>query len=236
MNTEITKQEPKSVILDEAMGGTWGSGGTSTEDMLIPRVLLMQAMSQIVSNGKAAPGDVIDSVDMQPLAKPGTAVEIIPIMTFLEWRVSKFIDGQWQFEKKVPWNQTNATWQYESIIDGIQTKNEKAINVFCLLPNKLDELPFLISFKSSSYQAGKKLSTHFQISSMKGKPPASVTFALTSVKQQKDKYSFFAFDVSKKRDTTKEELAIAYRWWKTLSATKVKVDEAEAVSEEAVPF
>lgn len=224
MTDLVTKKETSPTEIIET---PWGAEGAAREDMLIPRVLLMQAMSKFVADGKAAPGDIVDSVNIETLAKLNGGVEIIPIMTFKEWRKYKVVNGESEYLGKEAWGPHNATLEHEVVKDGITYRNDMVLNFFVLLANRIHELPHLVSFSKSSYHAGKKLSTHFQISGMRKLPPALQTFNLTSQKTTYDKYTYFIYDVAKKRETKKEELEVAHDWWKTLTKSHVKVDETE---------
>lgn len=230
MTTEITKKPEAS--LTEISETPWGSSGTDSHDMLIPRVLLMQAMSKFVQDGKCAPGDIIENINCEVLAKPAASFEFVPFMTYKEWYRYKQVGGKLEFLGKELWSPKNDGYQYEEIRDGVTYRNDMALNYFVLLANRLNELPFLISFRRSSYYAGKKLSSHFQVAAMKKLPPANTVFGLSCRKDTNDKGTYFVLDVARKRDSKKEELEAAYGWWKTLSTSQAKV----ADDEETVPF
>lgn len=220
---EVTTTE--SNLPAEAMNTAWGSAGTSSSDMLIPRIQLMQALSDLVAKSIATPGDIVDSLNNDILAKKGKSVEFIPIMSYKTWIRSKMEDGAWKFFEQIPVTAQNESLPYEQDIEGDKFKNVASLNFFVVLPTMLNELPYLISFKGSSYAAGKKLSTHFQVSQMKGKPPAMWVFSLGSSLKTVDKHNFHVFEVTKTRESKKEELSVAYNWWKTLSQSQAKVQE-----------
>ena len=227
MNTEVTTT--KTTMPANLIETPWGSEGADSHDMLIPRLMLQQPLSDYVAKGKATPGDIVESINGDTVAKKGESIEIIPITTFKTWMRYKQVQGKWEFEEQVPFSVSNAGWQYEETKDGIVWRNDSVLNFFVLLATKLTELPHLLAFKRSSYHTGRKLSTHFQTASMKKMPAAATVFKLSAQLTTVDKNSFWTFNLEKSRDSKKEELSTAYSWWETLRSKNVKTDDDEKV-------
>lgn len=205
------------------------SSGTDKSDLLIPRIMLQQPLSDFVAKGKCTPGDIVESINGEVLAKKNEGVEIIPITTFKTWIRYQMIDSKWQFLEQIPFTLENSSLQYEEKVDGVLRRNDACLNFFVLLSNRLDELPFLLAFKRSSYYAGRKLSTHFQVASMKNTDPQKAVFKLTSQLTTVDKNSFWTYDVVRARAAKEEEFGAAVSWFKTLDPQAVKTHDDETV-------
>ena len=224
MNTDLTNPMNTSLTVEEA----WGSEGTSRQDILVPRLQLMHDISQNVKDGKAEAGDIIHSITGEVLASDGQTVEIIPFTTFREWHINEVDErGRDKFKEKILMTSENENWPLEGVENGKPIRRVRTINYFVMLPQYINELPFLVTFKKSSIMAGKKLSTHFQQCAMKKQPPAVQTYLLFSVDRSWDGFTFKTLDVSPKRPTTPEELEVAKKWYITLKQSEVKIDGAD---------
>lgn len=217
----------------------WASQGTSNEDLLIPRVLCMQDISKLVKDEKAKSGYLVHGVTQEILAERGQSLEIIPVTTFREWQVmgqDERKPEKWNMLRRELITPANEGLPVEDNERGQAIKRIKALNFFVLLANRLEEMPFLISFKKSSLYAGKKLSTHFQMSRMKKQAPAGHVFKLSTELRSWDSYSFYALDVQTGRPSTQHELDIARTWYGVLSKQEVKVAEDDFMGEDGPRF
>lgn len=217
----------------------WGTEGMSREDLLIPRIQLMQDISEHVKSGKFRPGVLINSTTNEVIADKGESCEIIPILGYREWIINDVDDrNKEKYRCRIRMTPENEIWAREDVENGKAIRRTKCINFFCLLASKPDELPMLVSFKKTSMYAGKKLSTHFQISAMKNQAPASQVFKIGGETQSYNGYSFYVFNVEPSRKATSEELALAKKWYDSLNTSNVEVaDEAGPVGNaEEVPF
>lgn len=224
----------------------WGMEGLSNNDMVIPRIQLMQALSQSVKDEKAKAGDILSSQG-ELLAARGKFVPIIPVMTFREWIINDVSEGKGKekFLSRFPVTGENERLPVEGDINGVPITRTKNLNYFVLLPNHLDELPYLISFRKMSYQAGKSLSTMIQIQGFKRKPFASMVYLLGSRSETRGKNSYYVFTVNSDRETTEQELEAAKKWNETLNQNRSNAAQLAAPqvpmigggeTEEVVPF
>jgi hypothetical protein len=218
---DLVTKTPGAVATTEA----WGSEGASNNDILVPRLMLMHDISQLVKDKKAEAGDIISSTDGQILAKAGSGVEIIPITTYREWLVHE-IDprGDEKYLARFPITPQNEHLEKEGVQDGKGVRRYRTLNFFVLVANKIDELPYLVTFKKSGLMAGKQLSTHFQVSAMKRKPPAATVFKLGSTNKSFERHTFKVFTIEQGRATTQEELVAARNWYEILNKQSVKAE------------
>lgn len=231
MAKEVVTKEAGN--LPAAPMGAWGAENITAEDILIPRLLLMQPMSDFVTEGTCKFLDVIDSLERtKVLANEKIALELVVFGQFKTWRVEH--DGE--FFRTYPFTADNAAWEYETVqeIEGkeVVVTNIITYNYYVLSAEDIKAgkaFPYVVSFKSSSKNAGKALGAHLMRLSSQNKPSAAQIFKLTSKKETNDKGTFAVFEITPGRATTEEELATTYKWYQQLAkaADKVKIDSDE---------
>lgn len=232
MATEITKQNT-SVTLPPP--GYWGNEKVDAVDLIIPRIVLAQGNSDLINSGIASPGDLVDSVNTTVLAKRGSFIEIIPFKMDKLYRrsVKNPQNGKWEklVTEKYDTRHLSLEWN-EKGQDGKEYKNEAILMCSCVLATNTTGFPYLISFRGTSYFAGKKMVNHFKECEQNKTPPASWAFKLSSKQQSGQGNSWWALDVAKSRVAKEPELLAAYKWY---TEFKTKTVEMET-EEETVPF
>ncbi len=234
MQTEVTKttKTDLAVPMDQA----WGTEDLKAENILIPRLALMQGQSKLVQAEKAKLGDIVDTVTGEVVGSASQPLEIIPIMQFDRWTLfHKNEKGQWTYSGEVEANATNAGWHREwegKSSDGRDEKRVYSLMYYVLLSKNFRTLPYLITFKSTSLKAGKALMNHFFQAKNDKVPPASRSITLASRKESGDSNTWYVFTVSPGKSTTKEQVAVAYQWYQTLKLAKHRVAD---VDEEVAP-
>lgn len=212
-------------------------------DLLVPKILHQQAGSGFAKEGLARPGDFCDSLTGEILANKNEKLELIVFGLFKNMIISKFDDRKQQYiyEKSVMITPENA-WEisklpYHQDVNGESFKNEKQYNFYCLLPKKINELPYVMSFKGSKRMTAEGINTMLTKLQRLKRPGASVVFELVNTAEGNDKGDWLGLTVKQGRDTTPEELKIAYEWYvKSRTQKIVAADEHATVSEEDVPF
>ena len=235
MSNAMTKSDAG---LPAVASGSWGSEGLDNKDLLIPKLLLMQGLSELVAEGKAAMGDFVNSVTGEVLGNKTKPVEVIPICTFKTWVISEKLGDKFEYKEVVPWTTDNDAWKLEEMVNGVLLRRDRVLNYYVLLASeatRADCIPYLTSFRRTSYMAGRKIANHFGKCAMLDVPPASKTLKLTSNFEKNDLGNFYVYGVDEGRKTTDQELSKAYTWWKTLSQNKHKVDDSDLVAKEVEP-
>lgn len=211
-----------------AEDGAWGGEDIGNDDIIIPKILLMQPMSELVTDGIARIGEFRSSLDKdQVLGDDKTPVELIVFGSFKTW--IEFKDGEYLTTKKMTAENTELP-QEEVMEDGSVITRDRVINYYCLNTKDIESgepFPFVLSCRRTSYTAGKTIATHIKKLQMFKKPSAAKAFNLTSRKETNDKGTFFILDVEVKRDSTEKEMLAAYEWYKVLQKAKVRVDDSD---------
>jgi hypothetical protein len=243
--TTVAPEMP--AIIDEDM--SWADEVINTEDIVLPRILLMQALSPLVAEKELAePGDIVKSTTEEVIAPKGEALRIVPISSFKTWRKEKKVDGKWKFYSQEPHTPETANRGWEEFEEMDPRTNKKEIfkwvrcfNFYVNLKSDLEAavkgesaaLPCLISFKSTSFDTGKKIysgiaegMTMKSVKNPKGLPAFSREYSLSSKKTVGDKGTFYTFEVIQGKLIPDQERAIASKWYSTVKQSSVKVHEA----------
>jgi len=197
-------------------------------DFLIPKLLLMQSSSEKVKQEKARAGEIRGSIDQNKIAEKEGSVEIIPFAVYKTW-VTLAKAGN-EFVSQEPLTPMNYTKPREEIRDGVEVLNYETLNYYCLLPAEIKNgmfMPYVVSFRSTSYPAGKTLETHRARLQEFGKPLPFKTFKLGSAPKKNDKGSFYVYTIAESRDTTEVELDAVKHWHAVVKQGAAKVDESD---------
>lgn len=246
--TETTKQVVKKDLNTDLALSTmtaaemeaWGSDVADTSELLIPKAILMQAVSELVQEGTCVNGDIIRSTDKKVLGNAKKPVTIIPFSMTRTWLENKFDGGMFRWDHEHAWTEGNANdpWEYE--VAGVKWKRQKAYNFYALLPDEKDPtaLPIIkLQFKSGSARAGTQLADFFarlqitnQTRKLLGKSPltpACNTWKLSSKLMEGDKNKYQAFVIEQGPESTKEQIEQAALWYLTMKKQPSRVKEHE---------
>lgn len=253
MTKELVKQETKAVgaVVNNQ---SWGSEGVDASDVVIPKLLLMQGQSEFVASGKAKAGDIARSTTSEILGGSQKGVEIIPILSFKTWVNLEENGSRFEYRGAEPVTAANVNDPLEWVQGGKKWRRDKCLNFYVLLPQDIAReaaamsnlektgafpdpkdalLPCVLSFRRTSYGAGKTLSTHFIQAAHFHRPPAVSRFLLTSKMEKNDKGTFYIFEVANAGLTEEKDLDVCRRWYETITQTKVnvKVDDSHEKKE-----
>ena len=211
-------------------------GGITKEDIEFPKLQLQQKMSQLVDTGKAKPGDIMDSSSLKILANETLKVEFVPLSMSKSWIEFEGSGNDKKYIGTTLITPSNEHWGFEEVKeDGRLITRQKAMNWLVLLPFQFKDkvaIPYLLTFKSTSFRTGKKLATSVAMGAFFERPIYSMAYELYSSKRTSDKgMSFHLFEIGENRALSKEEMVICEKW---LSNINEPVIEKEV--EEVVPF
>lgn len=223
--TAVSKVNPAMLaeLSEELMDET----PVEVEDITIPKLLLQQSQSQFFKDGKSKIGEIRGSMECNLVVGAGEEVEFIPFKMFKTWVVLKAQGGS--FVEEIPYEK--GSLDREGVKDGVQVRNYQTINYYCLLPKDIEKgvyMPYVISFRSTSYTAGKTLETKRALLQEFKKPIAVKTFKLWSKADRNDDGNDYqTFNIAESRDTTPEELKAVAEWHRIIKTKSVVVDNSE---------
>jgi len=217
--------------------GSWGAEDTVSDDLVLPKILIVQPTSKLVQKYDAMPGEVRSTLDGKLLAKKGEKLEFVPFNLFQTWIHSKWGAGRWEFDSITP-RRDGDTYEYEDLVDGKPVaKHERAINAYVLLPGEIktgSALPYVLTFKGAkTFQEGKKFTTLCKQLKMMNLAPANRVFTVRTEMTTNDKGTFGTYLLEQGGPTTDAQLDAAYTWYKEVrvKGDSIKVDNSDLESE-----
>jgi len=228
MSKKITKKEEVKSIIPQSESATWGATTSDSEDIIIPKAMLMQAMSEFVSEGQAKVGDFVDSTNVDDvLAAQGETFEAIFFK--LEKRIMVFEDDKYAFMEDYKTGYEREILTANKVVQ----RRSPLMTFYFLRPSDIaagTAFPYALSFKSTSLRSGKMLVTMFKRLEATNLRSANKVFTVGTKKEKNDKGTWFVPTTAIGRDTTQEELNTAYQWFKTLESKNVQVAEEQDIS------
>ena len=221
----------------------WGGSPITSKDIVLPRILMMQPMSDMVTEGDAGFGDMVESLNETKIGDFKNPVEVIPFYlqkVYIEYDVTNGT-GDKRFLRMVPITASNDNLPYEDQEDAADGKTfplmrDRCMNYYVLLPDEVKNgtaLPHILTFRRTSLKAGKKLATQMYVKNTDaGLPPPAVMCKLTPTKTSNDKGTFAVLDVSFTGKTPESYITECMRWMKIILAGEAKVDEESYQKEE----
>lgn len=246
MTTEITAAQTKELAVTEA-ANTAGGEEILSGSIVIPRLLIMQGLSDLVTERKAVMGDMVRSQPVEVLGNPDKPVKFIPITFNNEWMLSEKVGNKFEFRGTEKMTAANENLPWEFVKDGVQWKRTKMVNVYVLLPSDIEAekvelekakngempdpdkvlFPLLLSLRSTSFPAGKDIVTHFAKAKHFGVKGYVSTMELSCYQDKNDQGSFYVAKVAKSGQTPKEYLSACESWYNILQTRKVEVTPLE---------
>jgi hypothetical protein len=243
----VAVQQQAAVPMSAQDANAWGTGGISAQDIIIPRVLLLQPMSDAVTNGEGAFGDFRESLSNEKIGDFKEGFEVIPFAmkkVWVEYDVTAGDDFKnKKFHRVVDINPANENLPYkdEEKKDGkmLKISRDRCMNFYVLLPKDIEmggAIPHILTARRSSLQAGKKLATQMFVKNISaGKTPASVICKVTATKETNDAGTFAVMDITPSRPALDNHVAEAFKWLSIVQSGKAKEDVESYAADEAAP-
>lgn len=224
--------------------------------MVIPRVLIMQPTSEAVGEGTVTPFIFVKSDTMEKLGGDKDFINIIPITYKTVWTKSEKVGDKFEYRGTEPLLPYNSDLPWEYLENGKQMRRDQTIELYCLLEKDIQAdidnfnqdlpdvnkvlLPCVVSFRRTSFGAGKDIVTFFgKVQQIKVRKPSVEVFNYTiqvgmeKKKNEKGLFGIFISNIS--ASTTKPEFVeVAKRWHQTILSSidslRVDAEAPESVS------
>lgn len=262
MTKAVEKKENNAVAAYGQPSVAIGAGAVEAKDILIPKILLMQPISELVTEGTAASGSFVRSTDGSVVCSKDKTLEFIPIQYFKMWVVMKRAPNanKFEFETIEPYTAQNSDAPREWQEGEYTYQRNENLCFYGLLPTDIEKeqkafdkaaksgdlpdsddclLPCLVSFQRTSRKAGQVIASHFSkledFAARLGKPIPRYTsvFNLSSELTKGDKGTYYVFKVEKGRKTNEAEAQVCERWTKILGQARVQADHSDLETREA---
>lgn len=223
---DLTKTQGTELSTNTQSSGSF-SQGVDASDIIIPKILLMQAISQLVEDEKAKSGDFVHSLDEVVVgSKDKEPVELIVLGMYKT--LQTFEDDN--YIKTEPLTSENSTLPYEEVINGVKVNRTKTMNYYVLRPEDIENMavfPMVVTFKRTSLKGGRKLATKLMMLEEFGAETYAKTFLLTAKQEEGDKGKYYVMDIQDGRKTTDVEQAQAKKWIDRLDTQNVQVHDTD---------
>lgn len=237
MTKEIAIKESTAMTYSDYGSEYTGEAEVEAKDLIIPKFLLMQGLSKSVSDGKAVLGEIRDSLENKLLGGKDKSFEFIPLHHNKTWIIFTEEKGKLEYTAQVPYTAENADWEWNTTIDGKKVRRDQAINIYAIIPSEIKDgifMPYLISYRRTSYNAGKQMLTKLQQMKIIERPWFTKTFKLGSKQEKNDQGAYYVYTCEMGRDTKSEEIEAIKPWLKMLKSQTVKVDDSDLVVEASI--
>jgi hypothetical protein len=197
---EVAKKEETAVAVAQEYQDYDANIGQ--EDLILPRTELLQALSPTVVAGDAKPGQIVNNISKDVYEKP-VIIPIVVSKNWIRWRSREEGGGMvWRSNDPTdPKVIEESAWG----ADGAKPLCTAYLNFLCIIEG--DDMPIIVSFSNTSYNAGKKLLTLCKMSPT-GKLSAS-RYELLANSRTNNMGTFFVYDVKKIGPSTNEQQAQA---------------------------
>lgn len=244
MSKEVAKKESMEVSTEVTQ---WGTDVNVGKDLLLSKVLTMQAMSDLVTAGDAKIGEFRDSITHELLGDITNPTEFIPFHCRKMWDIleSEGPNSQPEWVKSVPVVEDptkpdyNDNWEWTVEENGKLQKRVRRLDFFCLLVSQLKAgtaMPVTLSFRSTSYKSGQILLNQMYVrNKMLGKSPASIIMSLSGEKVKNDKGTFIVTKVTPVRASDKNYELAAFDWFKLITKSNVIIDDSDLKEADTTP-
>jgi len=227
MEQEVVEKDLGSEVANIDLNA-FGDGGLSSQDIVIPKVLAMQGLSALVTEGKAKFGDLVSSLDKTVIGhvedKP---LEFIPFYLHKTWIISKKVGNKFIFDRIEDVTPANENKKWSEILDGAEYKNEKSLNFYSILPSD-PSLPYIVQFKGTSSRAGRELATQMYVKNKASAlTPAGKVMKLKGAKVSNDNGTYVVLGTEVSRTSKKEEVGTCLKWYATIKKGATKADEEQ---------
>lgn len=244
MSKDVTVKQDTSISTEVHNLADWGGPMPLGSDIVLSKILPMQSTSEFVQDGKAAFGEFRDSLTGDKLGSITEPRAWIPFHVMKYWDILQPDDaGKFKFIRMEPLIENPADPGYNDNlpwmdkVDGVETKRVRRMNFYMIDPNQVEDgsaIPYILSFKSTSYKEGKKLYSQMYMRNRKvGLPPPGYTIILAGSKQKNDDGAWIVPEFELGRKATPAEMTECLSWYKLITKGGVQEDNSDLEADAA---
>lgn len=233
---EVAKKEANQLALPNTeLDEIFGDFKIDSSDILIPKILLMQPVSQFVADGEATLGDYRNSVTKEKLGSINESFAFVPFHFTKSWDIVS--EGKWIRKEEFKPGDESLPWEFDE--GGVRMKRIKRLDFFGFPLKKLaegDQLPMILSFRSASYREGTKMLTQFKLNISKRKLPWSDVWGIKGEKKKnEDNQTYCVPKIDIIAETDEDTLRNCMDWYKNIKAmsSRIIVDDSDVRREVA---
>ena len=223
-NKEVSKVEEVKTDLVAYDASEWGDVVVESKDLILPKILLQQALSEAVKSRVARDGDYVNTLTNSVCSDEKGNVSVLPFFCRQTYTIEKWNGKKFEFLKIVPCVVGEEPKPFEEDINGERFKNSHNYEFFCMLEE--GGTPAILSFKSTSHKTGKQLFNIMYLQNpQQKKTPAHNWITIGRSEKTNDMGTFWVMDFSIGRESKPEELTECKTWIATIKQSAFKVAE-----------
>jgi len=220
---DVVKKETQAVANPTTVPR--GFENEDSNDLLLPRIELLQGLSPAVQQGKGRAGDIVNQISKQPLPT-NIFIPIAMHRKYIKW-VPRDEGGGIEYQttdRNDPRVIADTKWGPH----GEKPSCTAYMNFLVLLEGHT--LPIVLSFAMTNYNTGKKLYT---LCKMTGQDMWMHKYKLSSLSRTNNMGSWYVFEVDEAGATDEKDIAVAEQLYNTF-ATRDLNFEVEGSSQNKV--
>lgn len=226
--------ETKNNAVVEAVNmSDWGDVVVEAKDLILPKILLQQALSEAVKQRDARDGDYLNTLTGTVASNDKGEVEVLPFFCRQSYIIEKWNGKKFEYLKTQPCVVGAEPKPYEEEVAGTRFKNSHVYEFFCML--KEGGTPAIVSFRSTSHKAGKKLFNIMYLQNpQQGKTPAANWITLGSKAETNDMGTYNVMEIAVSTASNKAEVDECLSWITTIKKSEFKTAEEKPSSQQPV--
>lgn len=235
--TAVAVKEETSLALPADVRGDWGNEDLEAKDVLIPRILLAQQMSEAVSENDIKPGQFYRSTDKKVYGGGKTSFSCLVIKQFKNWVIEVKKGDRFEFEKTLPYNPVDASLPWDFSEEGQTKRRNECFNFYVISLADIEAkevFPSLLSFRRTQVSCAKAIISYMTLMKSYRAPSCSYVLDFTSTLKENDLGRFYIPEMKKGRQATVEEITICKQWFDAISHGNVKIAPEEGEATEVI--
>ena len=208
-------------------GPTGVASNIGSEDMRLPRVALIQAMSPTAQDGTHKAGELVNTLTQEVLPTPCVIIPCFVFKNVIKWKPRSEGGG-------IIYRTTNITEEVKRDLAWVGDQKPAAtafINAVCLVDGQGD-MPMIVSFCNTSYKAGQDLAT---LTTLK-KPSWKYSYELSAKKTTNTKGTFHVFNVKLGKPVSEEQMKAAVELYENVKNMSIDTDYEGAAGARQAPI
>ena len=238
----------KSLSTEASNPDNWADQTVTSNDVIIPKILPQQYMSQAVIDRESEYGEFRDTMFLEKFGDIENPFEFIPFYMSKKWIIFDMVPtkgggNKREFREIVLIDDDPRSSGYNDDLslsgkdsEGYPIERDRCMDFYVLIPSQVESgesFPYILSFRRTSLKAGKKLASQMFLRNKRAsKPPAATVCTLHATSTSNDEGTYIVQDVRPSRPSTEEELNEAYYWLQTVKQGQTKEDTSEFENKE----
>ena len=198
----------------------WGDVVVESKDLILPKLLLQQALSEAVKARTANDGDYLNTLTGEAVKE----IQVLPFFCSQHYIVDKFNGKKFEFFKRDPYIPGEFRQWEENTPEG-RFKVTHVYEFFCLVEGC--GTPVIVPFKSTSHKAGQQLFNLMYVQNPPmGKTPAHNWINLGRKEEtSKDGDKYFVMTIAVDKESNAENIKECFKWLPIIKNASFKAAE-----------